>query len=421
MPRPTLILQPARAARLALGIGLASSVASLTACGSGTSSTHSVLDVPGQFATIQAAVDKARPGDLVLIRPGVYHEAVISHVPDLVIRGLDRGGVILDGQNSLTNGITLAAAGDAVENLTVRNYAVNGVLFTLLDQYGNGPVLRGYRASYVTAYDNGLYGLYAFGAVNGLFDHDDTSGQPDSGIYIGQCRPCDAVVEDSSAESNRVGFEAANASGGLTVVDSRFDDNRAGVVVESDTTELLLPQVGAVVAGNDVSDNNNAMTPTSSGEEDVFGYGIAIGGGSQDQVLRNRVSANTSVGIILTEEAGYPPQRNTVTGNVLAANHVDLVYVEGSSGRAPIAENCFSDNTYTSSQPSQIDSAMACGRTGTVNSSFSGAPAPAGIDYSTIPAPPVQAGMASPSTAPPEAATDEPPSVDLTTVAVPST
>jgi len=63
---------------------------------------------------------------------------------------------------------------------------------------------------------------------------------------------------------------------------------------------------------------------------------------------------------------------------------------------------------------------MACGRTGTVNSSFSGAPAPAGIDYSTIP--PRRSnrdGLALDGST--RSGHDEPPSVDLTTVAVPST
>jgi parallel beta-helix repeat protein len=389
------------------------------ACAGSSQAHHAVLTVPAQYPTIQAAVNRAKPGDLVLISPGVYHEAVVSHVPDLVIRGVDRNTVVLDGRNKLTNGIAIAAAGDAVENLTVRNYAVNGVLFTLLDGYGSGPSLHGYRASYVTAYDNGLYGLYAFGAIGGQLDHDDASGQPDSGIYVGQCRPCNVVVEDDTAEANRVGFEAANASGGLTVIDSRFDQNRVGVVVESDNTELLLPQVGAVVAGNVVADNDNPDTPTSSGEEDVFGYGIAIGGGSHDQVLRNRVTGNSSVGIIVTDESGYNPTDNTVSGNAVVANRVDLVYVLDGTQSAPIAGNCFSDNVFATSEPSTIDREMACDQQGSVTSTFEGLPSPDGVDYSTIARPALQGGMTDPLSAPADPATNEPPTVDLSQVALP--
>jgi hypothetical protein len=48
------------------------------------------LRVPDDYATIQEAVDAAQPGDLVLIGPGTYHEAVIVETDDIVIRGTDR-------------------------------------------------------------------------------------------------------------------------------------------------------------------------------------------------------------------------------------------------------------------------------------------------------------------------------------------
>src|ERR1700753_3376148 len=65
----------------------------------------------GQFATIQAAVDAAKPGDWILIGPGDYktttsrHPAGNSHLPagvlvtkrHIYIRGMNRNTVIVDG------------------------------------------------------------------------------------------------------------------------------------------------------------------------------------------------------------------------------------------------------------------------------------------------------------------------------------
>ena len=57
--------------------------------------TNRTLRVPADFVTIQSAVDAAEPGDLVLIAPGVYAEAVVIRTPSVVIRGEeDRKSVV---------------------------------------------------------------------------------------------------------------------------------------------------------------------------------------------------------------------------------------------------------------------------------------------------------------------------------------
>lgn len=63
-----------------------------------------VLNVPADYATIQEAVDAAVEGDLILIAPGTYNEAVQVTTNNIVIRGLDRNTVIMDGNFELDNG-----------------------------------------------------------------------------------------------------------------------------------------------------------------------------------------------------------------------------------------------------------------------------------------------------------------------------
>ena len=56
------------------------------------SGTNGVIRVPRDVPTIQRAVNTAQPGQLVLIAPGVYHEAVTvaSNHRNIEIRGEDR-------------------------------------------------------------------------------------------------------------------------------------------------------------------------------------------------------------------------------------------------------------------------------------------------------------------------------------------
>ncbi len=310
------------------------------------------IEVPRDATTISAAVDRAHPGDLVLIAPGTYRESVTVEVEGITVRGRDRNEVVLDGGGELENGVMVLVDGVSVENLTVRNFRSNGVLFT--GDYGKGRTLRGYRVSYLTAHANGLYGIYAFNAVDGLIEHTATSGHPDAGLYVGQCFPCNVVLRDNLAESNAVGFQATNAGGDLYVVSSTFRANRVGIEPNSSNRERLAPQRGSVVAGNAIVDNTNPNTPKAT---EAFGYGVAIGGGRNNQVVANRISGNLAAGVAIAEQEHFPPEGNRIQRNILSGNGVDLVYVSSDGARL---DNCFTGNTFDTSSPPSIEAVLGC-------------------------------------------------------------
>jgi hypothetical protein len=380
------------------------SVLIVASCGR-ESEARTIL-VPEEAATISEAVAQARTGDVVLVSAGVYHESVTVDVPGITIRGIDRNTVILDGQDDLLNGVVVVANDVAVENLTVHSFLQNGVLFNGVDaadsngesdqssEYGAGDaVLRGYRVSFVTAYNNGLYGIYAFASTEGLIEHTYVSGHPDSGIYVGQCRPCNVVIREVTAESNAIGYYGTNASGGVYVIQSVFRDNRLGVAPNSQKAELLAPQQETFVVGNQILDNDNVMAPEVP--EGFIGVGIAVGGGTENLIIRNRVTGNSIAGIALIALNDFLPARNQIRDNALTRNGTDLLFAaDGADGAEG---NCFSGNEFDKSIPESIEVVMACDST----SQLSDVPeleweqGPQGPDYRTLPQPPPQPSMPS--------------------------
>lgn len=312
------------------------------------------IRVPADAPTIQRAVDDARPGDLVLVAPGVYHEAVRVTVPHLTIRGEDRSAVILDGgfDPELKNGVAVFGAdGVVIENMTARHYQLNGFYWRSV---------WGYRGSYLTAYNNGDYGIYAFDSGVGQFDHSFASGHPDSGFYIGQCDPCNAVITDVVARNNAIGYSGTNASGNLVIRDSEWADNMVGIVPNTLDSEALAPQRSVTIVNNRVHGNHNLAAPAKRRLYALFGNGILLLGGSDNEVAYNRVEDHPHAGIAVApsiDDNLWIGHGNRVHDNVVGGSGLaDLALIAVAAGG-----NCFAGNTFHTSLPPAVEQSYGCG------------------------------------------------------------
>ena len=420
------------------------------------------ISVPDDQPTIQKAVDAAKPGDLIMVAAGTYKEAVDVETDRLTIRGADRNTTILDGGFKLENGIrVLSAKGVAIENMTARNYTTNGFFWTGVD---------GYRGSYLTAYRNGDYGVYAFDSVNGLVEHSYGSGSPDAGLYIGQCYPCNAVIDDFVSENNGLGYSGTNSGGNLTIINSTFRNNRAGIVPNSGSYELCYPERETQVVGNLIYSNNNGDTPAIDVALLAMGNGIVVPGGVRNTIERNRVWDHTRTGIglvpFLEEDANdnlpteadwdidcaeqkakpatapedienpllWNPQQNIVRDNVVSDSRLADLGIGSVGTDLSDLGNCWSDNEATSTRPKNLQALAPCDGDKVGEVAAEGWDVdelnvaswlaeqddqPKPKDYKTTPEPPAQENMPDAATAPAEPATHMPPKVDLDAIKVP--
>ena len=420
-------------------------------------SAETVIRVPEDHGTIQAAVDAANEGDLILVEPGTYPEEVEVTTDNIVIRGLDRNDVVLDGEFQRNNGIRVVGAdGVAIENMTAMNYRNNGFLWT---------GVSGYRGSYLTAWRNGDYGIYAFDSVGGLIEHSYAAGSTDAGVYIGQCYPCDAVVTDTLAEYNALGYSGTNAGGNLYVIDSTFRFNRMGIVPNSGTYELCYPQRRTTIMGNRVYSNNQPDTPAFSWAVQFMGSGIFSAGGIGNVVAKNRVWDHAKIGIGLVPFVEWSPSdvipspenwdrpcsetRDLLPGspeeellwdsidsevrdNVIEDSALaDLVLASTTTDLSTLG-NCFAGNTYVTAAPAALESLAPCdGDPGMGDWTDSVVDMNAWVDdqvvtrrgpkYDVAPLPdrPVLANMPNAADAPAVPASATPPVVDLDAIVVP--
>ena len=320
--------------------------------------------------SIQAAVDAAGSGAVIVIEPGTYHEAIHVAVPGLTLAGRSgrRGaGVVIENPGGAANGITVAPGSDgfALVNVTVRGFEENGVFLS---------GVRGFLLSGVTAQDNGEYGLFPVHSSDGLIERCRASGHSDTGIYVGQ--DTNVTVRTSVTFANVNGIEFENVHHARAVGNEAYD-NVVGILI------VLLPGLDAktssdvLVAGNRIHDNNhvNFAPPGDLASFVPTGSGILVVGADHVRVEDNLVRGNQFVGIgvastlVLGQLAGLPPEAfadiepdpdfDRIVHNVLVRNGrvaspipflpaVDLLWIPAGSG------NCWSRNTFKTSFPGTL-------------------------------------------------------------------
>lgn len=309
-----------------------------------------VIRVPQDQSDVQAAIDVARPGDVILLDRGTYPGEILvpGEVHDITIRGVDRNAVVFDGEDVRKNAIYVEGDGVALENMTAHNFQGNGF-------YWEG--VRRFAGRYLTVYNVGLYGIYAIQSRGGLFEHSFVSGAADAAFYIGECSPCDTVLTDLTARLSAVGYSGTNASGNVVVQNSRWELNGAGILPNSyDVGIAPPPQRGARFIRNIVVGSGTVDVPVNTPLGGFRGIGIGIAGGSENVIESNTIEESARYGIAVfstvdAEENIWTPEENRVASNqVRGSGDADLALAAG-SGTA----NCFDKNRYDTALPTTLD------------------------------------------------------------------
>jgi hypothetical protein len=357
------------------------------------------IRVPHDSFSIQGALDIARPGDLILVDPGVYVEEVIITTPDIVIRGRDRNSVFIDGVHSLGTGLTVRADGVAIENLTVRNYLDDAILVDGTD--GPTPLNR-FRALHVTTSNTGANGIALRNTTNAQVEQGWLSGHAGAGVLVTECSQCATLITSTLVEFSARGFSVVGAAEGVSIFSSTSRNNRVGIVVEDGPVQ---PTTGALIAANLVLNNGFTTTPSNDPSIDVsFGAGIHIGGTLNTEIVANRITGNTRTGILLSpnvagtsdDPIATVAQRNVVEGHL--ESDIVLALRDGTID----AGLCIVGNGAATRAPEGSASASACGDTNTAPRLFEWTSEHhSTIPYANGPVPPGIDGLLGPDSTPP--------------------
>jgi hypothetical protein len=381
-----------------------------------------------EIRTIHEAVERASPGDWILIAPGDYKETgdplsagasagaagagVLIEKSGIHIRGMSRGGVVIDGTKKRTpkcssnpadqelgpldsaghhtgrNGLEVfKSPGVSVENLTVCNFLTGSagggaqIWFNFGDTSGkqqSGSWRGAYLSATSTFYESkeaplGLYGTFTSNnAGPGLYTQVYADNMAASALAIVACPDCNTTIDHAHAENSAVGYTGQNTGGHFTVQNSEFDNNKAGFISNSQNNDdAPSPQDGACPNGgtgptgshncwlftkNSAHDNNNPNVPSAGGADSApAGTGVVLSGTHNDVINGNTVYNNGAWGILLIPfpDAGEPPAvANCAGGTSVEINRHHVCYFDDFGNE--VTNNLLKNNGFFGN-PSNVD------------------------------------------------------------------
>ena len=304
------------------------------------------LSVPGNYATIQEAVNAADSGDTIYVEAGTYRENILITKNGIKLSGHGNSDTIIAG-NATGDGLKVQANNVTVSGFTLRNFAIGIHLYkvssgSVLDNYvtgnkfgiwlnyaSNSLLVRNratdnehnIRLSFSTnntlsentmqgqfSYNFGLFGS----SPQHYFQTIDTSNTV-NGEPIQYITNAENLIIDPQTYPNIGALLVVNSSG-ITVRDLTLSKNLDGVLfayVSTSTIQNIMATDNKI--GIELFRSQNIAVLNNSIRNNMY-HGILLSGSSQIEVEGNNLVSNSEAFYIMNSNSSVI-QRNTVYDN----------------------------------------------------------------------------------------------------------
>lgn len=332
----------------------------------------------GDYTTVGAAIKAAQPGDRIMVRPGLYDEALVvdkpleilgdGPAPDIEIRARDanvlifrasfgrvanltlrqagghgqwwgvdisQGRLDLEGCDISSQSLSSVAIHDGADPRLRRNtihdgneggvFVFDGGLGTLEDNDITGNVLAGVEIKTGgnptlrrnRIYENKSSGVYIQDGGQGTLEDNDITGNLNSGVQMmGDC----TILRQNRIRGNKEAGVMYEGAPGVLEENEIINNTLSGVEIKSDGNPVL--------RSNSIRDNReNGILVHSRGRgtvenNDITGnmfWGVEIRTKGTPTLSGNRINGNAREGVFVYDRGRGVIEDNDLTGNAQGA------------------------------------------------------------------------------------------------------
>ncbi len=283
--------------------------------------TPCVIMVPGDYPTIQAAIDAARHGCEIIVSPDVYYENIHFHGKNIILRSTDPtsptivASTIIDGNQA---GPVVTFSGTEYRNCMLSGFTItNGSAYISGGIRGNGTMAaieNNNITSNTAGRGGGLYQCH--GTIQNNTISGNSAGDEGGGLY-----DCDGTMQNNTISGNSADING----GGLYDCDGTIQNN----TISGNSADIngagLYDCYGTIqnntISGNSAGDEgggllwcfgtiqNNVISGNSAGDE---GGGLHTCGGN---IQNNEISNNSALYGGGLYDCDGTIQNNSISGN----------------------------------------------------------------------------------------------------------
>lgn len=256
-------------------------------------SAQTVINVPTDFSTIQSAIDASQNGDTILVASGTYKETLKIIDKSLTLKGNNRDGTIIDGENDKELPTILVEGGSAdISGFTVKN-GVDGIRVenSLLSIVSDNIITNNFNS-----------GINLINSPAEITNNVISNNQ-----FLGEGTFADGIRlagSDFLVEGNNI---SKNANEGIAILDDSDGLIKKNTISNNESVGLLINNSKIEVVENIIKEN-------------LF-IGILVGF-SSGLIIDNNINNNSSMGITLIDSFELEIKGNFIEGNSKSSNFI---------------------------------------------------------------------------------------------------